>query len=396
MSSAYTVKTITTDLASGPVKTRDKALDDLNQLLGRNNVAAVDLSELGDKAYHDIFEALFKMVLEQKPKYFDNKTSKPAELRLNKCARAVRAAASRGAPKLKQKTLSAIIDHITQVLPGPGDGFVRPLLGDYLKALTELLSRAANVEYFSRKDGQLWQICAEFFLDVISNRISHNSSKDQGPNGRNSPAPSTPRSTLRSSSGSLLSQKLPEMTDGELARDALEGLLCLVTAPNAHAHILSRYQDIANAALGELRLHNLSLGSLQTMSFAIINAVILATQLENPAYTSGLVHDLLPLMSHWWRADRVSQDDTIKSLRNEILRTILLSQLQIEHLVVNKENGNDDKNLDQFLFKASSSHGKGGELTKRTAVFERDSKIDTWKLNEPRFKSYLLYWPPQR
>ncbi|KAM3430198.1 hypothetical protein MY4824_007804 [Beauveria thailandica] len=349
MSSAYTVKTITTDLASGPVKTRDKALDDLNQLLGRNNVAAVDLSELGDKAYHDIFEALFKMVLEQKPKYFDNKTSKPAELRLNKCARAVRAAASRGAPKLKQKTLSAIIDHITQVLPGPGDGFVRPLLGDYLKALTELLSRAANVEYFSRKDGQLWQICAEFFLDVISNRISHNSSKDQGPNGRNSPAPSTPRSTLRSSSGSLLSQKLPEMTDGELARDALEGLLCLVTAPNAHAHILSRYQDIANAALGELRLHNLSLGSLQTMSFAIINAVILATQLENPAYTSGLVHDLLPLMSHWWRADRVSQDDTIKSLRNEILRTILLSQLQIEHLVVNKENSNVRKEVEHLL-----------------------------------------------
>ncbi|KAM3511034.1 hypothetical protein MY11210_005311 [Beauveria gryllotalpidicola] len=394
MSSAYTVKTITTDLASGPVKTRDKALDDLNQLLSRNNVAAVDLSELGDKAYHDIFEALFKMVLEQKPKYFDNKTSKPAELRLNKCARAVRAAASRGAPKLKQKTLSAIIDHITQVLPGPGDGFVRPLLGDYLKALTALLSRAANVEYFSRKDGQLWQICVEFYLDIISNRISQNTSKDQGPNGRNSPAPSTPRSTLRSSSGSLLSQKLPEMTDGELARDALEGLLCLVAAPNAH--ILSRYQDIANAALRELRLHNLSLGSLQTMSFAIINVIISATQLDNPAYTSGLVHDLLPLMTHWWRADRVSQDDTIKSLRNEILRTILLSQPQIEHLIVNKENDNDDKNRGQFLLKAPSSHGKGDELTNKTAVSERDSKIDTWKLNEPRFKPYLLYWRPQR
>ncbi|KAM0740029.1 hypothetical protein ACQRIT_005213 [Beauveria bassiana] len=394
MSSAYTVKTITTDLASGPVKTRDKALDDLNQLLNRNNVAA-DLSELGDKAYHDIFEALFKMVLEQKPKYFDKKTSKPAEIRLNKCARAVRAAASRGALKLKQKTLSAIIDHITQILPGPGNAFVRPLLGDYLKALTELL-RAANVEYFSRKDGQLWQICVEFFLDVVSNRISHNTPKDQGPNGRTSPAPSTPRSTLRSNSGSLLSQKLPEMPDGELARDALEGLLCLVTAPNAHAHILSRYHDIANAALGELRLHNLSLGSLQTMSFAIINAIISATQLE--AYTSGLVHDLLPLMSHWWRADRVSQDDTIKSLRNEILRTMLLSQLQIEHLIVNKKNDDDDKNHNQFLFKAkaSSSHGKGGELTKRTAVSERDSKIYTWKLNELRFKSYLLYSPPQR
>ncbi|TQV91433.1 hypothetical protein V2A60_008921 [Cordyceps javanica] len=338
MSSAYTVKTITIDLTTGPLKTRDKALDDLNQLLSRNNVAAVDLSELGDKAFHDIFEGLFKTVLEQKPKYFDKKTSKPAELRLNKCARAVRAAASRGAPKLKQKTLSAIIDHITQVLPGPGDGYVRPLLNDYVKALTEILSRAANVEYFSRKDGHLWQICVDFYLDIVSHCIPQNGPIDQGLIGRNSPAPSTPRSTLRSNSGSLLSQKLPEIAEGEPARDALEGLLCLVSAPNAH--ILSQYQDIASVALRVLRLHNLSLGSLQTMSFAIVNAIISATQLDDPAYTGSLVQDLLPLMAHWWRADKVSQDDTIKSLRNEILRTILLSQPQIEHLAVNKWDDN--------------------------------------------------------
>ncbi|OAA53408.1 Ataxia-Telangiectasia Mutated [Cordyceps fumosorosea ARSEF 2679] len=287
MTSAYTVKTITIDLAAGPVKTRDKALDDLNQLLSRNNAAAIDLSELGDKAYHDIFEALFKTVLEQKPKYFDKKTSKPAELRLNKCARAVRAAASRGAAKLKQKTLSAIIDHITQVLPGPGDVFVRPLLNDYVKALTELLSRAANVEYFSRKDGRLWQICVDFFLDIISSRIPQNGPADQSLIGRNSPAPGTPRSTLRSNSGSLLSQKPPEITDGEPVRDALEGLLCLVTAPNAH--VLSRYQDIASASLRVLRLHNLSLGSLQTMSFAVVNNIISATQLDNPAYTESVI-----------------------------------------------------------------------------------------------------------
>ncbi|OAQ99493.1 hypothetical protein LLEC1_02257 [Akanthomyces lecanii] len=335
--SAYTVKTITSDLATGSVKTRDKALDDLNQLLSRNN-AAVDLSELGDKAYHDIFEALFKTVLEQKPKYFDKKTSKPAELRLTKCARAVRAAAARGAPKLKQKTLSAIIDHITQVLPGPGDGFVRPLLSDYVKALTELLSRSANVEFFSRKNGQLWQICVDFLLDVISNRIPQNGPLDQGLIGRNSPGPSTPRSTLRSNSGSLLSHKASELTDGEPARDALEGLLCLATASNAH--ILSRYQDIANAALRVLHLHSLSLGSLQTMSFAIINSIMSATQLDDPSYTGELVQDLLPLMAHWWRADKVSQDDTIKSLRNEILRTILISQLHIEHLAVNNWNEN--------------------------------------------------------
>ncbi|KAJ4153394.1 hypothetical protein LMH87_009883 [Akanthomyces muscarius] len=368
--SAYTVKTISTDLASGLVKTRDKALDDLNQLLSRNNAGAVDLSELGDKAYHDIFEALFKTVLEQKPKYYDRKTSKPAELRLNKCARAVRAAAARGASKLKQKTLSAIIDHITQVLPGPGDGFVRPLLSDYVKALTELLSRSANVEFFSRKDGHLWQICVDFLLDVISNRIPQVGPIDQGLVGRNSPGPSTPHSTLRSNSGSLLSQKPTELTDGEPARDALEGLLCLATASNAH--ILSRYQDIANAALRVLRLRNLSLGSLQTMSFAIINSIMSATQLDDPSYTGKLVQDLLPLMAHWWRADKVSQDDTIKSLRNEILRTMLLSQLHIEHLAVNNWNENVREGvvyLLEPLWQEYSKRSSSNQLRLRNVTF---------------------------
>lgn len=291
-------------------------------------------SELSDKAYHDIFEAVFKTVIEQKPKYFDKKTSKAAELRLSKCAKAIRAAANRGASRIKQKTLLAVVDHITQVLPGPQDGFVRPLLKDYVKALTELLSRSANAEFFSRKDGRLWHICVDFFLDVISNRIPQNGAFDPSLISRNSPAPGTPRSTLRSNSGSLLSQKPPELTDGEPARDALEGLYCLVSASNAH--FLGRYQDIASTALRVLRLHNLSLGSLQTMSFAIINCLISATQLDDPNHTGGLVRDLLPLMTHWWRADKVSQDDTIRSLRNEILRTMLLTQSHIEQLAAKK------------------------------------------------------------
>lgn len=274
------------------------------------------------------------MVLEHKPKYFDRKTSKPAEARLNKCAKAVRAAASRGASKIKQKTLLAVVDHITQVLPGPNEGFVAPLLKDYVKALAELLARSANAEFFSRKDGHLWQICVDFFLDVISYRIPQNGNVDQGLLSRNSPAPSTPRSTMRSNSSSLLSQKPPEITDGEPARDSLQGLYCLVSAANAH--ILSRYQDIANAALRVLRLHNLSLGSLQTVSFAIINSIIVSMQLDEPGYTGSLVRDLIPLMAHWWRADKVSQDDTIRSLRNEILKTVLLAQLNIEDLIVNK------------------------------------------------------------
>lgn len=333
----------------------------------------MNLSDLSDRAYHDIFEALFKTVLEQKPKYFvnrnnantgnnnsNNKTAKAAELRLTKCAKAVRAAAAsanRGSSKVKQKTLVAIIDHITQVLPAPGgsETFVRPLLKDYVKALAEL-TRSANAEFFARKEGHLWGVCVDFFLDIITHRIPQHGAAshavDQSLLGRNSPAPGTPRSTLRSTlrsnSGSLLSQKLPsEISEGEPARDALEGLYHLVSAANAHH--MSRYQDVANAALQVLRLQHLSMGPLQNTSFSIINTIISATQLDDPVYTESLVRDLLPLMAHWWRADRVSQDDTIKSLRGEILRTILLSQLHIENMAVNRWDDHVREEIEYLL-----------------------------------------------
>ncbi|KAK3191723.1 Serine/threonine-protein kinase tel1 [Lecanicillium sp. MT-2017a] len=169
-----TVNSLISELKSTNAKDRDKAVDDLLQLLSPHS-RALNLSELGDKSYHDIFEAVFSHVLREKSAYYGNGRSKSqststAATRLTRSASAVRAAASRGALKIKQKTLFAVIDHITQVLPGPNEGFVPPLLNDYVKALTELLSRPSHVEFLSRLDGARWQ--KQCFFGQIHARLS--------------------------------------------------------------------------------------------------------------------------------------------------------------------------------------------------------------------------------
>lgn len=226
----------------------------------------------------------------------------------------------------------AIVDHITQVLPGPNQDYVAPLLQDYVKALAELLSRQAHVELLSRKDGAPWEVCTDFFIDLAL----HFTPEEGGLSAslsRASPAPGTAtlRSTGRSNS-STQSQKRAGQGEGGPLRDALEGLHHLVLGSNAS--VLRRSSDIINVVLGILRVRHLSLGSIQTLCFAILNSVFAVLQAEALEEANTLVKDLVPLMAYWWRAEKVSQDELIRALRNEISKAIFLTHLHVEYLAL--------------------------------------------------------------
>lgn len=298
-------------------------------------------ADLGDKGYHEIFEAIFNFVLREKPTLYDKRksqsTSNSAASRLSKCAAAVRNGVGRavgvGVSKLGRKTLLAIIDHITQVLPGPNEDYVAPLLQDYVKALAELLSRQAHVELLARKDAVPWEGCIDFFLDLTLYCIPDESGLLNLPLSRASPAPgtTTSRSTARSSA-STQSQKRAGQGEGGPLRDALEGLHHLVLGSNAP--IIRRAKDIINIVLRILKVRHLSLGSIQTLCFAILNSVFSVLQSEAFEEANSLVRDFVPLMAYWWRAEKVSQDELIRALRNEISKAIFLTHLHLEYLAL--------------------------------------------------------------
>ncbi|KAF4510300.1 hypothetical protein G6O67_002198 [Ophiocordyceps sinensis] len=355
-----TVKHLARDIKTGSLKDREKAVDDLTHLL-RNR--AVNLSALEDKAYHEIFEALFSLVLCEKPVFYDKKKAQPkrngAASRLSKCAAAVRVAAARGVSRLGRKTLLALIDHITQVLPGPNEDFVQPLVQDYVKTLAEVLARPSHVEFLSRKNASPWQTCVDFLLDMADYSVPSDTQPAAASLSRDSPiAAATPWSTSRSNCSNL-SQKRANSLEGGPLRDALQGLNHLVQAANAP--VARRSQDITDLVLRVLGMKNLSLGSTQTICFAIANCTFAATQAEDLAFANTLVKRLLPLMSYWWRAEKVSQDELIRALRNEISQTVILTHLHVEHLAVTAWDPAVRSDVEELIERLWLEYSKRGE-----------------------------------
>ncbi|KAJ4264871.1 Serine/threonine-protein kinase tel1 [Fusarium torreyae] len=369
-SHGFSVMNLARDVKSASLRDREKAVEELGHLLNPRNRSA-NLSDLGDKSYHEIFEAIFSFVLREKPVLYDRKKSQTTlnstATRLSKCADAVRMAVGRGNSKIGRKTLLAIVDHITQVLPGPSDDFVPPLLQDYIKALTEVLSRPAHVEILARKDGQAWDLCVRFFLDVASFLLPDEGdvstltlARASPALARSSPAPGSGygRSGGRSTP-STQSQRRAAPGEGGLLKDVLEGLYYLVTGGNAP--LLKQFKDITQTVLRVLSRKQLSLGSLQTLAFAIVNALFSATHADDLSHANSVVQSLLPLMSYWWRSEKVSQDEVIRALRIEISRSILLTHLHIEHLIVNSPDENTRLDLEDLVENIWSEYSRRGE-----------------------------------
>lgn len=306
---------------------------------------------------------MFSFVLREKSSLYDKRksqaTSNAAASRLSKCAVAVRMAVSRGTPQLGSKTLQAIIDHITQVLPGPNDDYVTPLMQNYIKALTEVLSHSAHVELLARKDAVLWETCVDFFLDLFLYIIPEEGDP-MSVSSRASPAPGTMSSrSMGRSVPSSQAQKRAGQSEGGPLKDVLEGLRYL--SQGANAPILRRSKELVDTALRALRAKHLNLGAVQTLSFTILNTTFSSIQSESFEEAKSMVRDVIPLMAYWWRSDKVSQDDLIRALRNEMSKCIFVTHLYVEFLALQNEEGpflNDLEDLADHLWQEYSKRSE--------------------------------------
>ncbi|KAL2017023.1 hypothetical protein VTK56DRAFT_2667 [Thermocarpiscus australiensis] len=284
-----------------------------------------------DKSYHSLYEALFRCALLEKESYFGSKKSgKPsatasASARLEKCAEALRMTVRHGATRIKRKTAKAIIDHITQVLPGPDDNYVAPLLKDYVKALSTFLDIPSNVENLAAFSAGSWETCLEFCVDALS-RYLETGDRDSGSFSRASPAPGT---TARS--GSVATSQGSGQIGGQMAVEFLSCLNSLMAAPNAP---VGRKADKAsNMVLQILQLRQMKIGELQKVAFSTFNIIFRHIQADDVSLSKRLVRDLIPLLSHWWQPRALSRDAMLNSIRDEMLKTIYGTRLYLESLL---------------------------------------------------------------
>ncbi|KAJ3578031.1 hypothetical protein NPX13_g2535 [Xylaria arbuscula] len=309
-------------------------VDDVIQIFGHRGTAS-DLLQLDDKSYHRLFEALFQYTLSEKEAYYHGKGSKAiATGRLFKCAEALRWSLEHAASKLKRKTLLAIIDHITDILPHSDGGLVPPLVSDYIKALAALLGHRVNVETLATYNSGGWFTCVDFVVDVIS-QLADDADRDMSVS-RASPAPSASGSMTHTSL-TTRSRGMPKRGNsndrsrlGHLP-DLMECLVFLVAAPNAP--LLQRTKDISSVALHVLQLRSLSLAQIHQFAFALINAVLVVTQTDDSTQAGSLAVECLPLVAYWWRAGTASDRDALLNVcQTEMLKVLYNIYLQLEFL----------------------------------------------------------------
>ncbi len=250
-------------------------------------------------------------------------------------AKALQATVNHGAPSLKRKVARAIIDHITQTLPGPNnEGYLAPLLEDYVKALLALLRHPANVEQLCALDGEGWLTCVDFLVNAVS--ALEGSDGDQGTVPRASPmlgsAPSLALTYSGGRSGTPSTQRSLTQISTKTLERLVQGLFFLVSSPNAP--IQRRAAEISKAMIQTLQMRQLSATQLQQTAFSTLGCVVAHVQGDNLALAGNIASDIMPLLSHWWQP-RTSgaQSESLHSFRDEILRLVFGLQLHIESIV---------------------------------------------------------------
>ncbi|KAL2270361.1 hypothetical protein VTJ83DRAFT_2545 [Remersonia thermophila] len=324
-------KQIASQLTSSTATTRKDAVDDLLAYLNAvDRGSQAQRNALDDKGYHSLYEALFRCILLEKEIYFDSKKSARsvanAAARLEKCAEALRKAVQHGATKIKRKTSKALIDHITQVLLGPDDTYIAPLLKDYVKTLVTFLGFPANVEHLTAVSCESWNTCVDFCVDALS-RYLELGDRDSGSLSRASPAPGSGSARA----GSVLISQGASQVSSQIALEVLTCIGLLVAPPNAP--VPSKADKTSTAVLRVLQLRNLKIGELHKVAFSTFNAIFQRVQAEDMALSSKLARAVVPLVSHWWQPRALSRDAMLNSVRDEMLKTIYVTHLYVESLL---------------------------------------------------------------
>ncbi|KAB5570824.1 hypothetical protein GE09DRAFT_721304 [Coniochaeta sp. 2T2.1] len=357
-----TLKSIESSLRSSGLTERKDAVDDLLFYFTKVDRRS-EQSLTGDDNYHSLFEALFQCTLLEKQAFFGAKGSRaPSSTKLENCAKALKVVVAHGAPKIKRKTARALIDHITQVLPGPDDGFVAPLLQDYTRAFLALIEHPANVENFAVLNGELWFSCVDFCILAVS-RFLETGDQGSASLSRASPAPGTGQTALslafssgRSSSGSAnrLQRQVSGQIGSAVAADYLSCLNTLLSAP--HAPVQERAQEITELTFRVLEMRQAKLGSLQQAAFACINSVLVHVSTEDIALGKRIARDLVPLITHWWPPQK--RDAMTTTVRDEILKTLYAIHLFLDNLTRETSGHTPLRDLEDLLDVLWSEYSK--------------------------------------
>ncbi|KAL8974650.1 MAG: hypothetical protein Q9197_001111 [Variospora fuerteventurae] len=330
-----TMKWALTRIRSNVMKDRSDGLADLKHIISqKRNRPKIEL--LSDKAYHQIFEALFTLATLESSAFFRSKSNSQksgATSRLSSCANVLRILAELGVAKLRLKTVKALLDHITQTLPNPSGGYCEPLASGYFKALRAVLEHAAHPEHLSNEE---WNGLVDFSVQAFKNLVGSADDDtaapaigdDEGSNDRGrlsrsaTPSIRLASATQRSNGTSSVKQR----NDG-LGPPVEDIIACLkYLASTSNAPVLDKAHLIADTMFYFLSTST-HRAPVQQAAFETVNAVLSRASTNDVSLTLHSVSELVPIVKRRW---------SIKSstLKDHMMASLLLVEPYLAHAIV--------------------------------------------------------------
>jgi ataxia telangiectasia mutated family protein len=215
------------------------------------------------------------------------------------------------------KTVRAIVDHITETIPIPGEGLWDHLSADYTKCLASLLRYRPHAEHLDEED---WENLISFCLagiglreneSQLSIRSGYRSAHEDpdASDSRSTPSRMTPAPTSREShsgnrnvhEGLLLCIQLltavPNPPIQNTANIILHGLVDFVTSPSIVA------------------------GNTHQLAFSSINTVITKVMFDQTELVRSSLLSLVPVIRRLWSSTKQ------QALKDELLVTLMLSMI---------------------------------------------------------------------
>ncbi|KAI9734490.1 MAG: Serine/threonine-protein kinase tel1 [Claussenomyces sp. TS43310] len=327
-----------------------------------HNYKSLTIATLKDGAYHKIFEALFQIAAAEKQAYLSAKSTirkSKAEAILSSCSDALRLVIRAGTKKLKPKTVKAIIEHVTQLLPGVLDGEYCAALNDtYLKVLIVVLENEAHIENLQLSD---WLSTLDFCNRGIAKFYNHSVVAEASLPSHVSSDPSASvysaqMATSTSSPSQAPSRRKPansvtKKNVGEL----LECLLSLVSASNAP--ILDRAEDICRSVLLFLKSQN-TVTRLHQVALSALNFVLSAIVMDRLSLSQAVARDLLSIIARLWSLRDVAKDEMLNSVRDEMLIALISVDVHLARLVADDLDGELQPSIESLENILQSEYGK--------------------------------------
>lgn len=218
---------------------------------------------------------------------------------------------------LRIRTVRAIVDHITETLPVPGEGLWEPLSLDYTKCLASLLRYRPHAEHL---DGEDWKALMSFCLASISPRENEESQLSIRSGYRFVPEDqdaSDSRSTpSRMTVAPVSVSRERHSGNRNVIEEVVICIQLLTTSTNPPLHTTA--QSILHG-LSEFVESSVA-GNAHQLAFNSINAVVTKVMFDQSELVRLVLSGLVPVIRRLWATK-------VQILKEELLATLMLSMI---------------------------------------------------------------------